>query len=72
MTLIACPECGREVSGAAKNCPQCGLPAPGEVLLAQAKALAHDRAARRERKLMVIGLAVIFVALMILGSGFSE
>ena len=26
MALIKCPECGREVSVAAKSCPQCGYP----------------------------------------------
>ena len=26
MPLIACPECGREVSTAAKSCPACGFP----------------------------------------------
>lgn len=26
MALIACPECGREVSTAAKSCPACGFP----------------------------------------------
>ena len=26
MALIACPECGREISTAAKSCPVCGFP----------------------------------------------
>ena len=26
MSLIKCPECGREVSTAAKSCPNCGFP----------------------------------------------
>ena len=26
MPLIACPECGREVSTSAKSCPSCGFP----------------------------------------------
>lgn len=26
MALIKCPECGRAVSSAAANCPQCGYP----------------------------------------------
>ena len=26
MALIKCPECGKEVSSSAKNCPNCGCP----------------------------------------------
>ncbi len=26
MALIKCPECGKEISDSAKNCPQCGYP----------------------------------------------
>ena len=26
MALIQCPECGKEVSEKAKNCPNCGIP----------------------------------------------
>jgi len=36
MALIACPECGSEVSDKAPTCPRCGVPiasAPKEVLL---------------------------------------
>lgn len=29
MALIACPECGREVSTAAASCPNCGTPLRG-------------------------------------------
>jgi uncharacterized membrane protein YvbJ len=29
MALIACPECGRQVSSAAPACPQCGYPVSG-------------------------------------------
>jgi RNA polymerase subunit RPABC4/transcription elongation factor Spt4 len=29
MALIACRECGREVSNWARMCPHCGLPSPG-------------------------------------------
>lgn len=29
MALIACPECGHQVSTLAKACPQCGAPPPG-------------------------------------------
>ena len=28
MALVACPDCGRDVSTIALNCPQCGRPAP--------------------------------------------
>ena len=47
MALIACPECGREVSTAAKTCPACGFPvaekqpvsanAPTDELLAEVR-----------------------------------
>jgi uncharacterized membrane protein YvbJ len=30
MALIACPECGRQVSSAAPACPQCGYPVAGK------------------------------------------
>ena len=49
MPLIACPECGREVSTAAKSCPACGfpvaekLPAPVSVSLATDELLAEIR-----------------------------
>lgn len=29
MPLIACPDCGRDVSTAAPSCPHCGRPSPG-------------------------------------------
>ena len=29
MALIQCPECGKEVSSSAKNCPNCGYPIEG-------------------------------------------
>lgn len=29
MALIKCPECGKEVSSSAKNCPNCGCPIEG-------------------------------------------
>ena len=29
MALISCPECGRQVSSSAKNCPTCGCPIEG-------------------------------------------
>jgi hypothetical protein len=29
MALVACRECGREVSGSAPTCPNCGVTAPG-------------------------------------------
>ena len=49
MPLIACPECGREVSTAAKSCPACGfpvaekLPAPVSASLATDELLAEIR-----------------------------
>ena len=30
MALIQCPECGKEISDKAKNCPNCGVPIIGE------------------------------------------
>jgi hypothetical protein len=29
MALIACPECGKQVSTQAATCPACGAPVPG-------------------------------------------
>ena len=34
MALIACPECGREVSSAAASCPQCGHPITRQAVVA--------------------------------------
>ena len=49
MPIIACPECGREVSTAAKSCPACGFPvaekqpAPVSASLASDELLAEVR-----------------------------
>ena len=49
MPLIACPECGREVSTSAKSCPACGFPvaenspAPAAASLATDELLAEVR-----------------------------
>lgn len=50
MRLIACPDCGREVSARAISCPGCGLAEPGQRLLeevAEAQAMAAARVTRR-------------------------
>jgi len=41
MPLVNCPECGREVSSAAKACPQCGFPV-AEKLVQPAAASADE------------------------------
>lgn len=50
MKLIACPDCGREVSARATSCPGCGLAEPGAVLSAEVadrQSLADARVTRR-------------------------
>ena len=42
MPLIACPECGREVSTAAKSCPACGFPVAEKLPASTAASVASD------------------------------
>jgi membrane protein YdbS with pleckstrin-like domain len=37
MPLIACPDCGKQVSTAAVACPACGCPVPKDVAVVEAK-----------------------------------
>lgn len=43
MPLIACPECGREVSTAAQTCPGCGYPVAGKPSASPDELLAEVR-----------------------------
>ena len=42
MPLIACPECGREVSTSAKSCPACGFPVAEKLPASTATSIASD------------------------------
>ena len=42
MPLIACPECGREVSTSAKSCPACGFPVAEKMPASTATSIASD------------------------------
>ena len=42
MPLIACPECGREVSTSAKSCPACGFPVAEKLPASTAASIASD------------------------------
>jgi hypothetical protein len=53
MAMILCPECGAAISDRAPSCPQCGVPAPADLLVtttlqaqrieARARALHHAK-----------------------------
>ena len=42
MALINCPECGQQVSTAAKSCPNCGYPVAEKVQASEAAATADE------------------------------
>ena len=55
MSLINCPECGREVSDQARRCPQCGHPLRSH----------HNRAGAKSYTLAIIGgIIAVFVGLL--------
>lgn len=67
MALIACPECGRQVSTQATACPGCGAPVAGAPPLAKPSASPPARSARIW--LWIVGVPVgLFVLTMIAGS----
>ena len=45
MALIKCPECGKDVSTAAANCPHCGFPLNKEVVNVEEKVTVKDNPA---------------------------
>jgi hypothetical protein len=52
MPLIQCPECGREISTAARFCPHCGVPNPGGA-----------KASTAEKALAFAGAGTLFLGL---------
>ncbi len=74
MALIACADCGKQVSTAATNCPSCGCPVPQEHRQQERKAALLDRAAKSENQPVLLQVrsslwditwqVVVFVILM--------
>ena len=60
MALIACSECGAEISDRAASCPQCGAPREGEAPVAKAKQRKPGYEYRSQR--MVGGRPLVHVA----------
>lgn len=56
MALVTCPDCRREVSDAAPNCPHCGRPLHSAPMAAQAK--------RPTNPWMIIGWLVLLIILL--------
>lgn len=50
MALIACPECGNEISSEAKACPQCGK-------------VTASYASKRYRTIFVVAMVLLFVVM---------
>lgn len=58
MSLIQCPECGRQVSSKAAACPGCGCPIAGEQTM--------QYLAWRQRKILWIARALLAISLLAL------
>lgn len=67
MRLLACPDCGREVSYRAPVCPGCGLPDPAQVSAAEAGAArqAFERRIRIRASWQSAGLLIPWIALLL-------
>ncbi|NLF40280.1 zinc-ribbon domain-containing protein [bacterium] len=67
MALIACPDCGREVSDAATACPQCGRPVQPPAALKPPQVI--EQTSKRFKGVQALGcglmLAGFFVPLII-------
>lgn len=61
MALIKCPECGKEISDKAGNCPHCGCPIGNKT----------DNNKHHKKKLLIIAAVVIIIIIAIVGAVFG-
>lgn len=77
MALIKCPECGKEISDKADNCPNCGYPVDkvqnmSEGIDMNAVPITHSQVPKRKNRGCLIGLIIFFVCLFAVGAGVSD
>lgn len=66
MALIKCPECGKEISSSAKNCPNCGHPITKEPELKQTIIVKEKK--KGSCLMKILAVVVILVVLGAVGS----
>ncbi len=64
MALIACPECGREVSDKAPTCPGCGAPIAGAVTAGPAPVTTIQATGQDLKSHLVGAVLVFFIGLL--------
>lgn len=65
MSLIICPECGKEVSSTAQTCPNCGYGVKKHYSIIESKRLAQIRKAKFKKMLPYIILSVVVASIVI-------
>ena len=73
MALINCPECGKEVSSAAKQCPYCGYPIKDRtsVISDVSQNKNHHNSSRKNgkaKKAWIVGVVVVVVVALVVGA----
>jgi hypothetical protein len=61
--LVACAECGREISDRADSCPHCGHPAISETITLPAVKLPPERPERRTPVFLILGICALVLSL---------
>lgn len=56
MSMMKCPECGKEISDSAKTCPNCG----------------HPIKQKKSKLIIVLAVIMGFIALVVLASGIKD
>lgn len=70
MAMIKCPECGKEISDRASNCPGCGYPIENQKIQVSSNVLEQpfiDRKSKKLNKRNILIIAVIVVMVIIGG-----
>lgn len=70
MAMIKCPECGKEISDKASNCPSCGYPIENQKIQVSSNVLEQpfiDRKSKKLNKKNILIIAVIVVMVIIGG-----
>lgn len=80
MSLIKCPECGKDMSDKAPSCPNCGCPAAVAIieykrrqadLAIKTKREEEEKKIELERKMPVYALFIILTLAIVIGTGYS-